>query len=85
MKSFKAWVLVLAVFFGMSLTSGTKAMAEETATAPAVAATTTPVDKMDQTDKSMKKHHKKKSVGVKKHHKKKANADATAADSTVKS
>ena len=86
MRSFKTWVLVLAAFFGLSLVSGARAIAEEATMAAAPAVTTTaPAEK---TEKPEKKHHKKK-PGVKKKHKKaKATEDATAApgtDSTTKS
>jgi hypothetical protein len=82
MRSFKSWVLVVAVFFGMSLASGTIAMAEDT-----TAAGTAPAAQADKADKTVKKHHKK-GVSTKKHHKKKAEAEtspAPAADTTVKS
>lgn len=78
MRSFKTWVLMVAVFFGMSLVSGARAIAEETAT-PTPATTTAPTDK---TDKTEKKHHKK--PGVKKHKKQhKAGTDTTPAPGTA--
>ena len=61
MRLFKVGVLVLAVFFGVSLVSGARAIAEETA-APAATTAAAPAEKADKTEK---KHHKNK-PGVKK-------------------
>jgi hypothetical protein len=78
MRSFKTWVLMIAVFFGMSLVSGARAIAEETAApAPTTTTTTTTSTPADKTEKTEKKHHKK--PGVKKHKKHKAEAETTTA------
>ena len=62
MRSFRIWVLVLAVFFGMSLASGTRVMAEEAPVAGAPAAST---DKTEQTEKPGKKHQTLFKVNIK--------------------